>query len=396
MFYPFLNKDNPDHLDSSVLLNALPRQVLFYYYQGSIRITTDVYLTLQQVASDDSTLSDMARVWLNLIDSQLQAEADLESFINNPYLKTIGPYYYPDTNTRFYFTKDRPEPHRLFTAFDLELLKGLDKRVIPNSELQQYIKSRKTKKTSAQDLVKDLDMSILALQEIEHLNRHINYLRKLLDQRYTVVEQEELFPAEPDEIPEKPVRDTEDHLLGNIIPFSRVRPMRKKQDQDASQYNHDVKVYFIRYREYEKACDRYKKVLENWSAHHQALFDRCFDDIDEAETKLRKAHQTLELYNTVLDKSAVHSDYQDARTLGTFRYFLETGRASDLQECMNLFEEEKHWNEIKASQERIENTIYFLQNSSEQELLASEQLDLLLRSQREDQQRFLSGEPANS
>jgi FMN phosphatase YigB (HAD superfamily) len=51
------------------------------------------------------------------------------------------------------------------------------------------------------------------------------------------------------------------------------------------------------------------------------------------------------------------------------------------EECMNLYEEEKHWHEIKASQERIENTIYFLQSSSEQGLLASEALDLLLRGQ---------------
>ena len=79
---------------------------------------------------------------------------------------------------------------------------------------------------------------------------------------------------------------------------------------------------------------------------------------------MQKAQKALDLYNTVLDKSAIHSDYQDIKTLEMFRYFLETGRANDLQECINLYEEEKHWQEIKASQERIENTIYFLQNSS--------------------------------
>lgn len=98
---------------------------------------------------------------------------------------------------------------------------------------------------------------------------------------------------------------------------------------------------------------------------------------------MNQALQALELYNTILDKSSVHADYQDVKILETFRYFLETGRASDLQECMNLYEEEKHWQEIKASQERIENTIYFLQNSSDQGLIASEQLDLLLRGQKD-------------
>lgn len=383
MFYPFLNKENPNYLDSSVLLNALPRQVLFYYYQNSVRITDEAYLTLQQVALDDSTLSDMARIWLNLIENQLEAEADLQSFINNPYLKTIGPYYYPETNTRFYFCKDAPEPHHVLTAFDLELLKNLDRPVNIDRELQQYAKARKSKKPSTSDLIRELDMCILALREIEQINRHTNYLRKLLEQRYGLVEQEDLLPCEPDEVPDKPTKESEERRLDNIIPFSRVRSIRKKQEQEGSRYNHDVKVYFIRYREYEKACDRYKQVLENWSMYQQAFYDRCFNDIDEAESKMKKAQQALELYNTILDKSSIHSDYQDTKTLEMFRYFLETGRANDLQECMNLYEEEKHWHEIKASQERIENTIYFLQNSSEQGLIASEQLDLLLRGQRD-------------
>ena len=378
MFYPFLNKENPDHLDSSVLLNALPRQVLFYYYNGAVRITNEVYLTLQQISFDDSALSDIARLVLNLIDDQLEAESDLQSFVNNPYLKTIGPYYYPETNTRFYFCKEPADPEHVLTAFDLELLNNLSRPAILNKELQQYAKARKGKK-STPDLIRELDMSILSLQEIEQINRHTNYLRKLLEQRYAIVEQENLAPCEPDEIPDKPVKDVEERRLDNLIPFSRARSMRKKQEQEGNRYNYDVKVYFIRYREYEKACDRYKRLLENWAACHQALYDRCFNDIDEAEAKMRRASHALDLYNSILDKSAVHSDYQDKKTLEMFRYFLETGRASDLQECMNLYEEEQHWHEIKASQERIENTIYFLQNSSEQGLLASEELDLLLR-----------------
>jgi|LFRM01.1.fsa_nt_gb hypothetical protein len=382
MFYPFLNKEHPDYLDSSVLLNALPRQVLYYYYQGAVKITDEVYLTLQQVSFDDSVLSDMARVWLNLIEDYLEAESDLQTFVNSPYLKTIGPYYYPETNTRFYFCKQQPEPAQVLTAFDLEVLFNLDQPVIINRELQQYAKGRKTKKTSVADLIRELDMLILALQEIEQINRHTNYLRKFLDHRYAIVEQEDLLPCEPDEIPDKPVKESE--RLDNLIPFSRVRSsLRKKQEQEGSRYNYDVKVYFIRYREYEKACDRYKRVLENWSMYQQALYDRCFQDISEAEAKMQKAHKALDLYNTVLDKSAIHSDYQDIKTLEMFRYFLETGRANDLQECINLYEEERHWQEIKASQERIENTIYFLQNSTEQGLVANEQLDLLLKGSRE-------------
>lgn len=167
-------------------------------------------------------------------------------------------------------------------------------------------------------------MLILALLEIEQINRHTNYLRKFLDHRYAIVEQEDLLPCEPDEIPDKPVKESE--RLDNLIPFSRVRSsLRKKQEQEGSRYNYDVKVYFIRYREYEKACDRYKRVLENWSMYQQALYDRCFQDISEAEAKMQKAQKALDLYNTVLDKSAIHSDYQDIKTLEMFRYFWKPG-----------------------------------------------------------------------
>lgn len=393
MFFTFLNKENPDYLDSSVLFNALPRQVLYYYYQGSIRISLEVYQTLRQVAGDDSALSDTARVWVNLIEEQLEAGSDLEALTNIPYLESLGPYYYPDTNTRFYFTKDAPQPDRLLTFFDLSVLMSLDKSIPVNRDLQQFAKARKAKKNSPAELVKELNYCVLALQEIEQLNRQINYLRKLLDHRYRVIEEEELFPAEPDEIPEKPLRESEERMLDNIIPFARVRSLRKKQEPDGSRFNHDVKVYFIRYREYEKACDRYKQVLENWSLYQQAYLDRCYNDIDDLEAKLKRAHQHLEVYSTILSKSTVHPDYQDVKTLDVFRYFLETGRTGDIQECMNLYEEERHWNEIKASQERIENTIYFLQTSSEQGLLANEQLDLLLRRQ-QDKSGLLPTEPA--
>jgi hypothetical protein len=59
--------------------------------------------------------------------------------------------------------------------------------------------------------------------------------------------------------------------------------------------------------------------------YHQAFLDRCYDDIDEMEVKMKKAAHNLDLYNTLLSKSIVHSDYQDTRTLSMFIYFLETG-----------------------------------------------------------------------
>jgi hypothetical protein len=70
--------------------------------------------------------------------------------------------------------------------------------------------------------------------------------------------------------------------------------------------------------------------------------------------------------------------YQDIKSLQTFKHYLETGRANDLQDCMNLFEEERHWHDIKASQERIENTIYFMQSNDEGLRFASEHIEQLL------------------
>ena len=87
----------------------------------------------------------------------------------------------------------------------------------------------------------------------------------------------------------------------------------------------------------------------------------------------------MRIYNNIISKSLVHADYQDINTLSVFKHYLETGRANDLRDCMNLYEEERHWDEIKASQERIENTIYFLQNSDDKSRLAQDHIERLLK-----------------
>jgi hypothetical protein len=50
---------------------------------------------------------------------------------------------------------------------------------------------------------------------------------------------------------------------------------------------------------------------------------------------------------------------------------------------MNIYEEERLWTEIKASQERIENTIHFLQYENDALNLASEETARLIASARE-------------
>ena len=91
------------------------------------------------------------------------------------------------------------------------------------------------------------------------------------------------------------------------------------------------------------------------------LVEKCVEQIEEAAAKLKTAQGLLDMYQFILDKSYIHKNYHQINSISTCKHYLETGRANDLQDCMNLYEEERHWREIKASQERIENTIYFLQ-----------------------------------
>jgi hypothetical protein len=75
----------------------------------------------------------------------------------------------------------------------------------------------------------------------------------------------------------------------------------------------------------------------------------------------------------------VHEKYQDQRVLIYFKDYLETGRAIDGQSCMNIYEEERLWHELKAGQERIENTIAVMQNGSDHVLLAQQHMENFLK-----------------
>ncbi|MGR6836878.1 hypothetical protein [Syntrophomonas erecta] len=381
MFFTFLNKEDPHYLDLSVLVNHQPSEVLFYYYHSYLRISLEAYNMARRVAEDGTEMSDTAHVWLKLIAEELAADEDLTLLAENDFLNTLGPYYYPATNTRFYFTKTNPDPSEVLTANDVRILLELDSPLELNDDLKQYAKNRKARKNprSRDDLIRDIQMGLLSLQEIEKLNRHLNYLNKLLEQRYSIVEQEEVSLIEPDMVPDKPAK-TLDDFPSNIITFPLLKPLKKKQQEaQGSRHSFEMKVYFIRYREYEKACDRYKALLEDWPQLQEDFLNRCLEDIDIAETKIKADNKYLKVYNSILSKAYVHSAYHDVKSLNIFKAFLETGRASSVQECINLFEEERHWNEIKASQERIENTIYFLQNGGDQANFAGEQLERLLK-----------------
>lgn len=358
MFFTFLNKENPNHIDFSVFASYDPEKVLFYYYNSSIHIPLQYYLNL----TEESPPGSPSQTWLTFFEDELNVIEDMETFISNEHLDVIGPYYYPPTNTCFYFTKGKPG--EIITAEDLSLLQSMQKSPDIDKEVHAYYKARKNSKKpykTREELLKDINMCITSLKETEILNRHINYLNKFLESRSQILEQEEIMPPKPDNIPLKPQKPEKlSPGKENLIFFNFSKKTKAK---DSELYHQERKIYFIRYREYEKACDRYKEVLKDWDAFKQDFIDKCLSQVQEAETRLKHAHRALDIYNTIIEKSYIHTEYQEIKTLEAFKHYLETGRADNLQDCMNIFEEEKYWHEIRESQYRIENTIYFLQNA---------------------------------
>ncbi|HZJ85301.1 MAG TPA: hypothetical protein VFD02_07155 [Syntrophomonadaceae bacterium] len=381
MFFTFLNKENAHYLDLAVIRRYPPDKILFYYYNSAITFPLDTYLELLDTVDKEKPRQYLTR-WFNLLEG-LDVTEDMEFFEHNEFLTKIGPYYYPETNSRIYFTKETISPDKFLTVEDMEVLTTLQNYPAIAKEIQTYYKSRKNAKKTAknkEDLLKDIDICLKSFAETEILGQHINFINKLLDSRYSIVEQINLEPMEPDNIPIKPQAVGGNVLpKDNIIPFSKIKRKSKNEISVGNTFNYDTKVYFIRYREYEKACDRYKLILSDWPNLYLDFLDKSYQDIDENEAKLEKANSALNIYNYIIHKSYVHADYQDLATLEKFKSFLETGRANNLQDCMNLFEDEKYWKDIRASQDRIENTIYFLQSETDLTRFADENISKYLQ-----------------
>lgn len=380
MFFAFLNKEKADCLDISALLTFPPAKLLYYYYNSVVKIPWEYYWEIKETADNSSEVTNPCREWLELFDQELNAESDLCDLSDSEFVDLIGPYYYLPSNTRFYFGKNFLNDLTVLSDGDLANMATLTNISPLNKEVQAYGKGKKTKHKASKgkdELLKDINLCLISLREIEQLNKQINFWEKILENRCSLRKQENLFPAEPDILPEKPEAPAESETPNNILPFTHLLPRQKKTTPD-SDYSRKVKIYLIRYREYEKSCDRYKEALENWPDYRELFFSNCLGDIKQAEGNLEIAIQNRQIYNEVIQRSMIHSDYQDTKTLESFRNYLKTGRANELQECLNIFEEERNWTDIKASQERIENTIHFLQNSDPDSRFAYENINLFL------------------
>jgi hypothetical protein len=119
-------------------------------------------------------------------------------------------------------------------------------------------------------------------------------------------------------------------------------------------YQHQLKIYYMYYRVYEKACDRYKTACVESRETLAGIEGFLRQDIRSLETRQQTARTIAEKYHARLRRSPIHSSYQEHHALRQFLAYLHTGRALTLKECMNLLEEEKRWQQLHHAQERLE------------------------------------------
>ncbi len=382
MFLTFLNKSAATHADPSLLKSYTPAQVLSYYYNGSLYLGSDFFQTLLNLNEDEVEQSDSIREWINFVGADLEAFDDLVSFSENEYLYNLGPFYYPMANSRIYFTKAVIPAENKITKEDLDILENLQVLQPLNPIIQASNKSKKVNKKNNKafdDLLFEINQCLAAFNESERLNKQLNFLRKHLDNRTAVLRDKEIKPMEPDNVPVKPQKEEWTAPKASIkSTLLSIAGKKKDNEQKFKDFNHEIKVYYIRYREYEKSCDRFKNALLDWPNHRTIFIGKCQREADKIKEKMLFVQHQLKTCNSVLSTSAIHAKYQDQKILSNFKEYLETGRASDIQACMNIYEEEKLWHELRAGQERIENTIYFMQNENEHVYVAQQHMNHLL------------------
>lgn len=382
MFLTFLNKHKVSFVDSSLLTTYSPYKVLSYFYDRRLNIGLDIHEALSRMDPEFETVSAPLKEWLDFIGVELEGFAEMQLLRENEYLTTIGPYYYTPTNTRIYFTKTKPSADQVFTAEDMEILDQMHNILPLDPTLYAQLKVKKGSKKSTkgkEDLLQEIKICLAAFRESERLSKQLNFLSKFLETRTAVLRNKEIHLIEPDNIPEKPQIPVTAPQPSKLSFLNRKNRNKKKPDDTKDRYNHDIKIYYIRYREYEKACDRYKQALENWPAARLAFINACQKEVERIKESINYIQHQLKSCNSVLQNSAIHQKYQDQQVLAYFKDYLETGRATDIQSCMNIYEEESLWHELKAGQERIENTIYFLQSENEHVHLAQQHMQKLFK-----------------
>ena len=217
-----------------------------------------------------------------------------------------------------------------------------------------------------EDPLLEVDMSIRCIQELERLNRQMAYYKSWIRERMKFIRHPEMTLPEPHPPGGKPVKPPEPRLtLKDRIPL-RKSEQKLAYEKACEDYNSRLKDYYIKYRAYEKACDRFKEALAKWESEKEVLFSRSQADVKQARKNIKKGNRLINRYLEVLQYSQFHPDYQEIDILEKIKFYLETGRASSIQECINLYELDKSWEKVRGGQERLEHqltaTIHYLQN----------------------------------
>ena len=387
MFATFIDKEDLHNLDLSALISYPPDQLMYYYYNSWINVSLETYLQLFDWLENGYGNQANLKQWIDLIDLEINARSDLIGLQDSEYLDSIGPYYYGPTGTQLFFSRSNPSEHEALTSSDFAILFDLHKMPTLDKRVQKYYHNRKNAKRSVNskdEIIRDIALCADCLEQIEKIERHSRYLNILLEWRKASIILADSMPQEPQPLPEKPSQPLEPpSTLKELLALNLSRSRAYNYQKSWADYNRNIKIYFIRYREYEKACDRYKEARQSWQTLGVDFIKKCHLDREQLEKQLNELRILLETYQNVIRKSPVHPEYQSRLTLLTFKRYLETGRADDVQACINLYEEERLWTDIKASQERIEKTIYYLQPDNDALILASEETSRLIASARE-------------
>lgn len=219
---------------------------------------------------------------------------------------------------------------------------------------------------SKPDLSASIEMCLLAYQELQVLQEKIGYYKALIRERMKFIRHPEIAPAEPAPPAVKPDKPSlPERSVLDYIPLVRRR-RRVDLEKACEEYNHRLKEYYIAYREYEKACDRYKEALQKWENDREILLAESQEDVKMARKSIKKASRLMKMYLEIIENSQIHPAYRQPEILERFKFYLETGRATSIQECINLYENQITLEQLRGSQERMETqltaTIHFIQN----------------------------------
>lgn len=354
--------------DLSVYLAYPPEKLLPFWYGQTLTLPLSVWQELKVQAAragEDSQLPCIR--WIRFIETELHAADELYLLENNEELSAIGPFYDLPDKVSFCF---RRHPDKDFPTLGAEEFFQRGQALhtfVPLEPLLQRMagqRSKTTKRTILQpeELTREIQVCLAALAEKDRLQQQAESVKKDLRLFHSALLHSPILAPEPvlqQEMP-KPSPPVSPELMAKSPSGLRNRLLhllRSRKPSGIMPPNPRRRQYFLSLRVYENACERYKTALEHWPVFEPEFRTKVETLRKTAETRLSQTEKGIRLCSDILSRSLIHSIYQQPGILKTFLRYLETGRAIHLQSCINLYEEEQRWNDLKSSQLKIENTL---------------------------------------